>query len=183
MTLDGTAIDVCDIHNYLDLPTLSSKVVIRQRFASAWSAIGILRPMFHSTAPDELKIKLFKSAVETIAAYALESLPLNPTTSNMLDAGNRQMIRAALGTNWQSNITNEEAYAKSGHLPFIQTIRKRILHLIDHSLRLQNRSTTPLGSMLQNLNVVFSLRSGQVSYDTGPNVDFGEGFAKRSERN
>ena len=81
--------------------------------------------MFHSTAPDALKIKLFKSAVKTIAAYALESLPLNQTTSNMLDAGHRQMIRAALDINWQNNITNEEAYAKSGRLPFSQTIQKR----------------------------------------------------------
>ena len=139
----------------------SSKVVIRQRFAAAKSAIGKLRPMSHSTAPDTLKIKLFKSAAEKIAAYALEFLPLHPTTSNMLDAGHRQMIRAALGINWQNNITNEEAYVKSGLLPFSQTMRKRRLHLIGHSLRLQNRSTTPLGSMLQNLGVVFSLRCGQ----------------------
>ena len=154
LTLDGTTIDVCDIYNYLGLPTLSSKVVIRQRFAATWSAIGKLRPMFHSTAPDALKINV-------IAAYALESLPLNPTTSSILDAGYRQMICAALGINWRNNITNEEVYAKSGLLPFSQTIRKRRLHLIGHSLRLQNRSTTPLGSMLQNLNVVFSLRRGQ----------------------
>ena len=87
--------------------------------------------------------------------------PLSPTTSNMLDAGHRQMIRAALGINWQNNITNEEAYAKSGLLPFSQIVRKRRLHLIGHSLRLQNRSTTPLGSMQQNLTVVFSLRCGQ----------------------
>ena len=76
LTLDGTTIDVRDIHNYLGLPTHTSKVVIRQRFAAAWSAIGKLRPIFHSTAPDALKIKLFKSAVVAIAAYALESLPL-----------------------------------------------------------------------------------------------------------
>ena len=117
--------------------------------------------MFQSTAPDVLKIKLFKSADETIAAYALESLPLNPTTSNILDAGHRQMIRAALGINWKNNITIEEAYANSGLLPLGQTIRKRRLRLIGHSLRLQNRSTTPLGSMQQNLIVVFSLRRGQ----------------------
>ena len=113
--------------------------------------------MFHSTAPDALKITLLKLAVETIAAYALESIHLNPT-SNMHDAGHRQMIRAALGINWQSNITNEEVYAKSGFLPFSQTIRKRRLRLISHSLRLHGRSTTPLGSMLQNINFVISLR-------------------------
>ena len=161
LTLDGTTIDVCDVYNYFGLPTLSSKVVIRQRFAAAWSAIRKLRPMFHSTAPNALKIKLFKSAVKAIAAYALESLPINPTTSNMLDAGHRQMIRAALGINWRNNITNEKVYAKSGLLPFSRTIRKRRLRLIGRSLRLQNRSTAPLGSMLQNLSVVFSLRRGQ----------------------
>ena len=133
----------------------------RLRYAAAWSAIGNLRPMLHSTAPDALKIKLFKSAVEAIAAYALDSNHLNPTASNMLDAGHWLMIRAALGINCQNNITNEEDYANSGLLPLSQIIRKRRLRLIGSSLRLQNRSTTPLGSMLQNLNVVFSLRRGQ----------------------
>ena len=33
LTLDGTTIDVYDIYNYHGIPTLSSKVVIRQRFA------------------------------------------------------------------------------------------------------------------------------------------------------
>ena len=117
--------------------------------------------MFHSTAPDALKVKLLKSAFKAMAAYALELLPLNLTMSNMLDAGHRKMIRAALGINWQNNITNEEVYAKSGLLPFSQAVRKRRLHLIGHSLRLQNRSTTPLRSMLQDLTVVFSLRRGQ----------------------
>ena len=56
LALDGTTIDVCDIYNYLGLLTLSSKVVIRLRFAAAWSAIGKLRPMSHTTAPDALKI-------------------------------------------------------------------------------------------------------------------------------
>ena len=82
-------------------------------------------------------------------------------TSNMLDAGHRQMIRAALGINWQNNISNKEVCTKSGLLPFSQTIRKRRHHLIGHSLRLQNRSSTPVGSMLQNLDIVFSLRCGQ----------------------
>ena len=91
----------------------------------------------------------------------LESLPLNQTMSNMLDAGHQQMIRATLSINWRNNITNEEVYTKSGLLLFSQTIQKRRLHLIGHLLRLQNRSTTPLGSMLQNTNVVFSLRRGQ----------------------
>ena len=95
LTLDATTIDVCTSTTIL-VYQHSSKVVIRQRFAAAWSAIGKLRPMFHSTAPDALKIKLSKSAIETIAAYALESLHLNPTTSNMLNAGHRQMIHAAL---------------------------------------------------------------------------------------
>ena len=108
LTLDGTTIDVCDAYGYLGLLTLSSKVVIRQGFDVAWSAISKLRLIFHSTASDALKIKLFKSAVEAITGYALESLTLNPTTSNMFDVAHRLMIRAALGINWQNNIMDEE---------------------------------------------------------------------------
>ena len=134
MGLDGTTIDVCDIYNFLGLPRLSSKVAIRQMSAVVWSAIGKLRQIFRSTAPDALKIKLFKSTVEAIAAYTLESLPLHSCTSNMLDAGHRQMIRAALGLNLQKNITNEEANAKFGFLPFSRTIRKRRLVAFSESI-------------------------------------------------
>ena len=87
LILDGTTIDVCDIFNYLGLPTLSSRVAIRQRFAAVWSAIVRLRPIFYSTAQNSSIIKFFKSAVKTIAAYVLESLLLNPMMSNILDAG------------------------------------------------------------------------------------------------
>ena len=80
-------------------------------FDFALSAVGELRSIFHPTAPDALKIKLLKSAIETIDAYALESLPINPTTSDMLDAGHRRIIRAAFGVNWQNNITNDKAYS------------------------------------------------------------------------
>ena len=86
LILNGWRIDICDIYNHLGLPTLSSKVGIRHRFAASWPTIGKLHPKFHSTAPDALKIKVLKSAVEMIAAYALESLPLNLTMSNMLNA-------------------------------------------------------------------------------------------------
>ena len=136
LTLDGATLDVCDIYNYLGLPAISSKVVIRQRFATACSSIDELRPIFQWTAPDALKIKLFKLDVEKIAVYAL---PLNLTSSNMLDVGHRQMIYAALVINWQNNITNKEVYVKSGLLPFSQIIRKRRLHMIGHSLCLQIR--------------------------------------------
>ena len=56
---------------------------------------------------------------------------------------------------------NEEVYVKSGFLPLSQTIRKMRLRMNDHSLRLQSLSFTPHGSMLQHLNVVFSVRRGQ----------------------
>ena len=56
---------------------------------------------------------------------------------------------------------SKEVYAKSGLLPFSQSIRRRRLHLIGHLLRLQSRSIKPLWSMLLNLNVVFSLHLGQ----------------------
>ena len=176
--MDGTTIDVCHIYNYLGLPTLSSKVVIRRRFAASWSAIGELRPIIQSTAPDALKIKLFKSAVETIAAYALESLPLNPTTSNMLDAVHRQMIRAAFGINWRNNTTNDEAYAISGLLQFSQTIRKKKTSL-DRPLvasTVSNYHTT-------RVNAAKPYRRILVTPWIGPNEEFGEGFAQRSERN
>ena len=87
--------------------------------------------------------------------------PLNTTTSYMLNAGHWQVIFLALGINCQKDITNEDAYTKSGLLPFSQTIRKRIFRLICNSLRLQNRSIFFLGSMLQHFNVVFSVRRGQ----------------------
>ena len=81
--------------------------------------------------------------------------------SNMLDAGHQQMIRAAIGINWLNNITYEEAYAKSGLLPFSQAIRKRRLLLISHSLRLLSQFITPLGSIRLHHSVVSSVRREQ----------------------
>ena len=56
LTLDGTTIDVCDIYNYFDLLTLFQcryTPEIRRRL----SAIGKLRLIVYSTAPDALNIK------------------------------------------------------------------------------------------------------------------------------
>ena len=160
LTLDGTTIDICNIYDYFGLPTLSSKVVIYLRFATAWSAIRKLH-IFHLTTPDALKITLFKSAVKAIATYALEPPPLKPTTSNMLNAGRRQMICAAVDIDWQNNIMNKEVYTKSHLLPFCQSIQKRRLCLIGHSLCLQGQSITTLRSMLPDHNAVFSVWGGQ----------------------
>ena len=87
-------------------------------------------------------------------------IPLNPTTSNMFVAGHRQTISAALCIIWQKNITNKEMYIKSSLLPFSPPIQSRLC-LICHSLRLQNRSITPPGTMLQHLNIAFSVWRGQ----------------------
>ena len=50
-TLDGTMINVCDIYDYLGLPTRSSKVVMRRRFTAACH-----RKNFHSTAQNVFRI-------------------------------------------------------------------------------------------------------------------------------
>ena len=95
----------------------------------------------------------------------------------MLDASHRQMIRAALGINWKNNITNEEVDAKSGLLPFSQTIRKKTS--LDRLLVASTESIyhTTL------VNAAKPYRRILVTPWTGPNVDFGEGFAQRSECN
>ena len=87
-----------------------------------------------------MKIKILGLAAETIAAFALDSVPINPMTSNLLDAGHRLMICTAPGINWLNNITNKEVCAKSGLVPFSQTIRTDRLCLIGHSLRLQSQT-------------------------------------------
>ena len=79
----------------------------------------------------------------------------------MLDAGHRQIIRAALGVYWQRNFTNDKANSLSGLLPFSQTLRKCRLRLIYHSMHVQFLSITTLRLMLKILNVVFSVRRVQ----------------------
>ena len=89
----------------------------------------------------------------------------------MLNAGHRQMIRAALGINWQNNITNEEIYAKSGLLlQFSQTTRKRRPRLIVASSESIYHTS--------RVNAAKTL----TSYSRFA-VEFGEGFSQRSEHN
>ena len=84
-----------------------------------WSTIGKLHPMIHSMAPDALKIKLIKSAFETIAAYALEFLPLNPTACSMPVIGRWFALHSALigrTTSRTKKFTLNSAFCRSVRL-------------------------------------------------------------------
>ena len=138
----------------------SSEVVIRQGFPAIWTAIiNYVRVSFDGTRCIENQTSQIVRRSDSSLCNGIT--PLNPTTSNMTDFGHRRMIRAVLSINWQNNITNEDDYTKSGHLPFSQAVQERRLRLIDHSLWLHCRSITPLGSILQKICVGFTVWRGQ----------------------
>uniref|UniRef100_A0A1I8FCE3 Protein kinase domain-containing protein n=1 Tax=Macrostomum lignano TaxID=282301 RepID=A0A1I8FCE3_9PLAT len=56
-------------------------VDFRKAFDSAWRAAHLLREVFSSAANDDLKMRLFRAAVEPIFLYGLEAVPMTDSRS------------------------------------------------------------------------------------------------------
>ena len=120
------------------------------------------KPIFSLKADDQIKIRLFKAAVESIVCYGLESIPLTETLSKLIDSSHRRMIRSALGIYWPEKISTKALYSRTKVSPLSKTLQRRRLRLIRHSLRMQTRCPTPLGDILSaNLSDRVNLRRGQ----------------------
>ena len=77
-----------------------------------------------------MKIRLFRTIVESVYLYGSEAWTVNKTTEKLIDGAYIRMLRTALNISWREHITNEELY---GPLPNISTqIRERRMRLAGH---------------------------------------------------
>ena len=134
--------------------------MVQEKIGRAWFAIGKLRRIFISKISDANKMRLFKTMVETITAYGLESVPMTRSLCRKIDASHRQMVRATLGITWPETISTAELTQRAKSIPLSHMIRKRRLCLVGHVIRMQSRCQTPLGTLLTTVPSNCHLRQG-----------------------
>ena len=159
-TINGYTLEICNDFLYLGVSTNTPLNVVQEKIGRAWFAIGKLRPIFISKISDANKMRLFKTTVETIAAYGLESVPMTRSLWRQFDASNRQLVRAALGITWLETISTAVLTQRAKLIPLSRTIRKRRLRLVGHVIRIQSRCQTPLGTLLTTVPSNCHLRQG-----------------------
>jgi hypothetical protein len=82
------------------------------RKASAWVAAIKLSTLFHSTASEATKVRLFKSAVEPVLFYGLEAIAMTESRNTRLKQAHRSLARFSLGVHFPEVLRNEELTEK-----------------------------------------------------------------------
>ena len=152
----GEEIRVCDEFTYLGVKVMDPDSLTGERRTQAWRAARSLSKLFHSTAADSTKARLFKSVVESVLSYGLEAVPVTPTRAAALDRSHRCLLRYAPGVHFPETISNTEVYARTRILPLSVTLRRNRFLLLGHIIRDDARRLrshlprTPLGLVLAN---------------------------------
>lgn len=107
--------------------------------ALAWRAAHFLRHLFHSSAREDVKVRLFQSAVEPIFFYGLEAVPMTPSREHSLNAALRALLRHTLRIHYPQCISSRELMAKAGLAPASVSLQRRRLRLVGHCLRCHRR--------------------------------------------
>ena len=105
-------------------------------------------------------MRLFKTTVETIAAYGLESVPMTTSIFQQIYASHRLIVRAALGIIWPETMSTAELTQRAKLIPPSRAIRKRRIRPAGHVIRMPSRCQTPLGTLLTTAPTICHLRQG-----------------------
>ena len=100
------------------------------RKAQAWAAVHAIDKVWRAHICRLIKLKIFRTTVESILIYGCDSWSLTQTLENSLDGTYTRMLWKTLNVSWHHHMTNQELY---GSLPRITTIvRRRRLRLAGH---------------------------------------------------
>ena len=132
-TSDGTTLKAVSNFKYLGSWTESSEKDFLVRKALAWSACHKLRSIWSSQLDEKMKVRLFKSTVESVFLYGSETWTITKAMKKKIDGCYTKMLRMVKGISWQDRITNKELYAELP--PISLKIQQRRMRLAGHCLR------------------------------------------------
>ena len=112
-------IKACSNFTYLGSLMADTQGAFEERRRLAWAAVRSLNSIFCSSAPEHLKIELFKAVVEPIHFYGCESWVTPQSLTAQIDASHRALLRAAINVRWPEVIRNNELYAQKYHLQLL----------------------------------------------------------------
>jgi hypothetical protein len=116
---------------------LDTKKDINRRKILAIAAYNQLKKILESRkVSKEVKIRLFRSHIESIFLYNCELWTTTKQLINEIDVFQRNMLRKIMEIQWQDRITNNQLYERTKVTPWSKTVKKRRLKWYGHLLRL-----------------------------------------------
>ena len=102
----------------------------------AWSACNDLHAIWSSTVSNNLKIKIFKTAIEPILLYGCETWTLTKTMEKRLDGTYTRLLMRIQDLSWKNHPSKEQIYGK---LPVVSAlVRSRRVQFAGHCHRIKN---------------------------------------------
>ena len=84
------------------------------------------------------KVRTFNVFAGSVFLYNSELWTITSSTSKMIDAFHRRMLRRAIDIKWPKKISNEELYRRTKAEPWSKTIKRRRLNWLGHLMRLDD---------------------------------------------
>ena len=128
----------------------------------AWLAARRLAKIAFSKSHMSIKISLFRSAVESVLLYGLETVPLTATRAARLNATHRQLLRFAIGVRYPDIISSTVLYDTTKVAPATITLDVRCSILFQ---RIRRQPDSPAATLLRH-EPVEMLRRGGASRQT-----------------
>lgn len=107
-TEEGTELERKEDFNYLCSWIDSTEKDMKIGKAQAWRALTKMKNVWESRASQDLKVRFFLAAVESISLYGCESWTVTPQIECSLNGIYTHMLRTVLNVQWWTHTTNPE---------------------------------------------------------------------------
>ena len=124
----GERIREAENFTYLGGKVANPDSALSARKISAWVAATKLSRLFHSSACDSSKVRLFRSAIEPVLYYGMEAVALTESRNKRIQQAHRALARFSLGIHFPEVLKNEQLAEKGfGDAATILATRRRKL--------------------------------------------------------
>ena len=141
-SLSGNVLKQVDHFKYLGAYMPDSSYDFNMRKGLAWAAVNELDCIWKSNMDKKLKVKFFRSCVESILLYNSETWTVTGNLEKQIDGLYTKLLRRILGVRWSDHVTNKELY---GDIPLLSaTIRQRRMRFAGHCFRADDQPVSKL---------------------------------------
>ena len=130
---DGVLLDEVDDFVYLGAWIGNSEKDFEIRKAKAWNALNKMNRVWKSKMKRKMKVRLFRSTVETILLYGSETWTITKSLGKRIDGCYSRMLRAALNIRRSDKVSNAEVFQEIPRVT--EKIRTQRLKLAGHLAR------------------------------------------------
>ena len=106
----GSVINQVEDFKYIGNYIRSTKIYVNIRIAKAWAALNSINTIWKSKLSTNLKIILFRAAVESVLVYGSVTWTLTTSLEKNIDETYTRMLRAVTNKSWRDHLSNEKLY-------------------------------------------------------------------------